>query len=299
MNDVLEPVAARMPEAPASPPPAGACDTHTHVFGPFERHPVPAPSSYAPPIAPPPVHQEMLDRAGLSRAVLIQPAPYGTDNSALLEALSQRPETTRGVGVLSADADDADFERLAAANIKGLRFSEMRDPRGGGRYKGSIGLDQYLLLAPRMKEHGFVPHVWAKCATLVDLLPPAIREAGQPFVIDHLAGIDIEKGVDDPDFRTLVDLLKDGLIWIKLSLCRNSTDAPNYDSQRPFHEALIEANPERLLWASDWPFVRMYDKSPDVGHLLDVFAAWTPEAALRRRILVDNPASLYGFGAQA
>ena len=132
MNDVLEPVAARMPEAPASPPPAGACDTHTHVFGPFARHPVPAPSSYAPPIAPPPVHQEMLDRAGLSRAVLIQPAPYGTDNSALLEALSQRPETTRGVGVLSADADDADFERLAAANIKGLRFSEMRDPRGGG-----------------------------------------------------------------------------------------------------------------------------------------------------------------------
>jgi 2-pyrone-4,6-dicarboxylate lactonase len=297
VSEEFDPVLARMPTAPTTALPAGACDTHTHVFGPFDRHPVPTPSSYAPPIAPPDVHAAMMAATGLTRAIIVQPAPYGTDNAALLDALRQRPDTTRGVAVLSADASDQVFESLTLSRVKGLRFNEMRDPRGGGRYKGSIGLDQYLLLAPRMKEHGLVPHVWAKCATLAALLPPAIRQAGQPFVIDHLTGVDVDAGVGDPAFQTILGLLRDGMVWVKLSLCRNSADAPRYDSQRPFHDALLEANPDRLLWGSDWPFVRMYEKSPDIGTLLDVFAAWTPDAEQRRHILVDNPARLYGFKA--
>lgn len=297
MSGGFDPVPARMPTAPSVALPAGACDTHTHVFGPFDRHPVPTPSSYAPPIAPPEVHAAMMAATGLTRAIIIQPAPYGTDNSALVEALGRRPAITRGVAVLSEDADDAAFADLAAAGVRGLRFNEMRDPRGGGRYKGSIGLDQYLQLAPRMKEYGFVPHVWARCAALAGLLPEAIRQTGQPFVIDHLAGVAVAAGVADPAFQTILDLLRDGVVWVKLSLCRNSTDAPGYDSQRPFHDALVAANPDQLLWGSDWPFVRMYENSPDVGSLLDVLTAWTPDAALRRRILVDNPARLYGFEA--
>jgi 2-pyrone-4,6-dicarboxylate lactonase len=293
-----ETVEPRMPGAPRSLP-AGACDTHTHVFGPFDRFPIAAGGSYLPPNAPPQTHQAMLDGAGLERAVIIQPAPYGTDNRALVEALRARPETTRGVAVLSAADPAALYPELAEAGVRGLRFNEMRDPKGGGRYKGSIGLEDYRRMAPAMREHGLVPHIWAKCADLAAELPAAMEEGGQAFVIDHLAGIDVAAGPSDPAFRTVLSLLREGRIWVKHSLCRNSTDAPGFESQRAFHEALLDANPDQVMWGSDWPFVRMYERSPDVGDLLDVFFAWTADEALRRRILVDNPQRLYGFGAAA
>ena len=89
--------------------------------------------------------------------------------------------------------------------------------------------------------------------------------------------------------------LEAGDIWIKLSLCRVSKMAPDYADLKPFHEALVAANPQRLLWGSDWPFVRMGEQSPDAGQLLDLFAEWVPDAAIRHTILVDNPAALYGF----
>lgn len=296
MSGDFEPVAARMPSAPRLALPPGACDTHTHVFGPFERYPVPAPSSYAPPIAPPGIHQEMLRRTGLERAILIQPAPYGVDNSALVEALEAQPSTLRGVAVLSADATDGQLERLRTAGVRGLRFSEMKDPRSGGRYKGSIGVEDYLELAPRMKAFGLLPHVWAKCADLAGFLP-RVLEPGLPFVIDHMAAVNVEAGVGDPSFQAVLRHLAEGSIWVKLSLCRNSTDGPGYPAQRPFHDALIRANADRVLWGSDWPFVRMYERSPDVGSLLDVFDDWVADADLRERILVRNPAVLYGFDA--
>ncbi len=276
--------------------PAGACDTHTHVFGPFERYPIAAGGSYLPPNAPPEVHQAMLDAAGLDRAVLIQPAPYGTDNGALIEALRARPLTTRGVAVLSAADPASAYRDLAEAGVRGLRFNEMRDPKGGGRYRGSIGLDDYARTAPAMREHGLVPHIWASCEVLAAELPAAMDRGGQPFVVDHLAGIDVAAGPMAPAFRTILLLLREGRIWVKHSLCRNSTDAPGYDAQRPFHEALIEANPDQILWGSDWPFVRMYERSPDVSALLDLLLAWTPDPELQRRILVDNPQRLYRFG---
>lgn len=288
-------VKPRMPGAMRDLP-AGACDTHTHVFGPFDRYPVAPGGGYLPPDAPPPVHQAMLDAAGIDRAVLIQPAPYGTDNSALKEALLARPRTTRGVAVLSAADPASTYRQLAEAGVRGLRFNEMRDPGGGGRYRGSIGLEDYRHMAPLMREHGLIPHIWARAQQLADDLPSAMDACGQPFVIDHLAGIDVDAGTGDRSFQTLLALLREGRVWIKLSLCRNSTDAPGFASQRPFHDALVQANPDNLLWGSDWPFVRMYERSPDVGTLLDIFFEWVPDAALRHRLLVENPQRLYGFG---
>lgn len=294
----FDPVPARMPTAPRRAVPDGACDTHTHVFGPLDQFPVPSPSSYAPPIAPPKIHQEMLDKVGLGRAIVIQPAPYGTDNSALVNALKARPATTRGVAVLSSQAQEGEFDALHEAGVRGLRFSEMRDPRSGGRYKGSIGVDEYPELARQMRPRGWIPHVWAKCADLAEFLPAVLQE-GLPFVVDHLAAIDTERGVDDPAFQAVLRLVGEGSIWVKLSLCRNSAVAPTYEDEKPFHDALVRANPERLLWGSDWPFVRMYEKSPDVGGLLDVFDDWIGSDALRQQILVDNPAKLYGFPTAA
>jgi len=117
-------------------------------------------------------------------------------------------------------------------------------------------------------------------------------------VLDHMACLKTERGVDNPAFQYVLKALKAGEIWIKLSLCRVSKMAPAYLDLKPFHDALVAANPQRLLWGSDWPFVRMGEQSPDAGQLLDLFHDWVPDAATRQAILVDNPAALYGFDTQ-
>ncbi len=291
----MAPTKPRMPTPPRRPLPAGACDTHTHVFGPIERFPFTAPSNYAFPLAAPEVHRTMLDIVGLRRGVLIQPAPYGTDPSAMLNALREGGGRLRGVAVATGDIADAELARWHEAGVRGLRFLEMKDPISGGRYKGGIGLEEYTRLAPRMRELGWLPHIWARCDDLAALLPEALK-LGLPFVVDHVAGIDVSKGTDDPAFRKIVSLVRDGAIWVKLQLCRNST-RPGYEDQRPFHDVLVEANPDRLIWASDWPFVRMYERSPDVGQLVDIFDAWVGDDRVREKVFAANPAALYGFDA--
>ena len=119
-----------------------------------------------------------------------------------------------------------------------------------------------------------------------------------PLVLEHMGGIDIRRGVDDAAFQYLLGVLREGRIWIKLTVCRRSTAAPEYADLRPFHEALVDANPRRLVWGSDWPFVRMDERAPDAGQLLDLFAEWVRDPALRTLILADNPRSLYRFHIQ-
>jgi 2-pyrone-4,6-dicarboxylate lactonase len=117
-----------------------------------------------------------------------------------------------------------------------------------------------------------------------------------PIVIDHMGNIDAALGTDQPGFKLMCDLLAEGELWVKLSgAYRISRRYPDYPDAKPFHHALVKANPEQVVWGSDWPHPRMEDPMPDDGHLLDLFNAWTPDEALRRRILVDNPARLYGF----
>jgi 2-pyrone-4,6-dicarboxylate lactonase len=294
VRDTSTPTQPRMPRPPRRPLPPGACDTHAHVFGPLDRFPFKGPSNYAPPLADPSVYLAMLETIGAARGVLIQPAPYGTDPGALLNGLSGRLDRLRGISVATGDIADAELERLHAAGVRGLRFSEMRDPISGGRYKGGVGLEDYERLASRMKDLGWIPHIWTSCADLADMLPKALA-FGLPFVVDHLAGVDVSAGTQDPSFRRIVALLKEGRIWIKLSVCRNSKRYWEFEDERPFHDALVAANPDRLLWGSDWPFVRMYENSPDVGQLIDLFDAWVSDDGIRQKVFVANPARLYGF----
>jgi predicted TIM-barrel fold metal-dependent hydrolase len=156
-----------------------------------------------------------------------------------------------------------------------------------------VGIDDFFDLAPRLRALGWHPEVWAACADLVKVLP-AMTATDMPVVVDHLAGIDVAPGIGDGDFRRLLALLREGRVWVKLTLCRNSRDFPDYRDERPFHDAIVEANPDRLVWGSDWPFVRMDDTAPDAGHLVDLFDQWTGgDATLRSKVFVDNPEALY------
>lgn len=281
----------RMPTAPATPLPRGACDAHTHVFGPLARFPLAHPPDFPLPDAPFERHREMRARVGIDRAILVQPAHYGFDHAALTDALG-RDGQCRGIGLADAGVSEAALDQLHEAGVRGLRFTDFRNPDGSVR-PGSVGVDQLRLLAPRLKERGWHAQVWAGAAALDEMLPDLLRLKA-PVVLDHMAMVEVEAGVEAPRFQRLLQAVQGGDIWVKLSLCRVSTQ-PGFIDVRPFHEALTAANPERLLWGSDWPFIRLFDRSPDVGALLDLDNEWAGDAALRQAIMVDNPARLFGF----
>jgi predicted TIM-barrel fold metal-dependent hydrolase len=178
--------------------------------------------------------------------------------------------------------------------VRGLRFNHFF--RGGRlHYRGGVTLESARALAPVMTELGWHLQLWIDVKDLPDTIP-TLKSIGLPVVIDHMGRTDARAGTDTPGFQCLLRLLADGDCWVKLSGAhRLSNNAPDYPEAQAFHEALVAANPERLVWGTDWPHPRMEAEMPDAGRLLDLFQQWTPDAGTRRRILVDNPARLYRF----
>jgi predicted TIM-barrel fold metal-dependent hydrolase len=238
----------------------------------------------------------MLDMLGFRHGVVVQPAPYGLDVSVLLDAIRRGDGRLKGIGTATSEISDAVLDTMSRGGICGLRFTEARLPNGD-RYRGSVGADQLAGLASRMRARLMHAQLWPGpdgIQPLVDsLLPLEV-----PLVLEHMGGIDIRRGVGDAAFQYLLALLREGRIWIKLTVCRRSTAAPEYRDLRPFHDALVDANPHRLVWGSDWPFVRMDERAPDAGQLVDLFGEWVRDPALRTLILADNPRSLYRFHIQ-
>ena len=284
----------REPSRPMIAPPPKACDTHAHVFGPASRFPYAEDRSYTPPDAPLAKYLRMLDTLGLARGVLVQGSAHGRDNAAMLDALARHPARLRGVAVADADTPAAELRRWAALGVKGLRFNHFF--RGGAlHYRGGVPLAAARALAPLMAELGWHLQLWIDVKDLPDTIP-VLKSLGLPVVIDHMGRTDARAGTSAPGFQSLLRLVGDGGCWVKLSGAhRLSMRAPDYAEVRPFHEALVRANPDRLIWGTDWPHPRIEGEMPNAGHLLDLFNEWTPDAIVRRKILVDNPARLYGF----
>jgi 2-pyrone-4,6-dicarboxylate lactonase len=283
------------PRAPALRLPALACDSHAHVIGPAARYPLSPARVYTPPDCGAADYRHMLATVGLQRAVLVQPSIYGSDNRLLLDTLASDPQRLRGVAVAADDTDAATLARWHAAGVRGLRVNLVdRHDRGG-----PLPMAMLHALAQRIAPLGWhlelLVHADEHAAEL-----PALHALPVPVVFGHFGYLSIGCGVDNAGFQALLRLLQGGRAWVKLTGPYRLTRAPlPYAECDALAQALVAAAPQRLVWGSDWPHVMLRGRMPNDGELVELIARWLPDEALRRQVLVDNAAALYGFGGAA
>lgn len=277
--------------APKISTPVGGCDTHFHIFGPAAKFPFAEARSYTPPDAPLEHLLKMLDTLGMARGVVVQGHPYATDNSVVLDALKREPRRLRGTAIVKPDTSREEIKRMADLGVKSLRFHHV--PHGVGF--SPLGMASFEKLATIMADLGLNAQFMMD-ANALDSAMPYFKNWKLPIVLDHMGNVDGSKGVNQPGVQQMCRLLAEGRIWVKVSgAYRVSTQYPDYPDARAIHEALVKANPDQVIWGTDWPHPRLEKDMPEDGHLLDLFNEWTPDAALRKKILADNPARLYGF----
>lgn len=272
---------------PSWPVPPGACDTHAHVIGDGVRHPFVESRSYTAPAASEAEYLAMLDGLGIDRGVLVQVSIHGADNSLMVETLRRHPKRLRGIAVCPADVPDAELESLHDSGVRGLRINVTI---GGG-----VGFDAMDRLAQRIAPMGWHLQFLIDPPRLIEAAP-RLKTLPLPVVIDHIAGIPHAQGTAHPAFAALLDLLKTGRTWVKLSgAYRQTNDLEGYSDTLAMPQALIAASPATMLWGSDWPHVHFSKPMIRTGGTLEVLGKWAPDATVRKHILVDNPARLYGF----
>ena len=266
--------------------PAGAVDTHAHVIGLPPEYPFVEGRAYTPPAAPPAAYLDMLDSVGSTYGVLIQVSVHGTDNRLMLDALRANRKRLRGIAVAPLGLPDKDYRAMQEAGVVGLRLNVL--------YGGGIGFEKLADYGALCRELGW--HLqFLLDARELPALASAISRLPVPFVVDHMGHFPASAGVKEPGFQTLVGLVRDGG-WVKLSgAFRVTSEGQPYRDTIPIARALHEVAPDRCVWGSDWPHVANWKYMPNVGELLDLLADWVPDDAARRRVLVDNPARLYGF----
>lgn len=265
----------------------GGWDCHAHLFGPYDRFPLAADRSYTPPEAVASQYLSLLSRLGLSNGVLVHPSAYGDNFSLLFDALS-RHDNLRGVIVLRPGTL-ATLDGLRDKGIRAARFSHRSG--AGANFAGSASLDDLLALAPGLADAGLHAELWTDCKALPDIAP-RLRALPVPVVIDHMGGFDVARGIDDPGFRCLLGLLDERKASVKLCAYRNLLGTNDFELGRPFHDAMLNANADGLVWGSDWPHLRVAP-APDTIVLLDVLKRWTPDPSVVEKILVANPCTLY------
>lgn len=285
------------PRRPSWSPPAGATDTHFHVFGPPSRFPYAPTRRYEPPAAPFEHWESMAQVCGIERGVVVQPTAHGTDPSAILDAVTRADGRLRAVTAIDEQVSDDLLDELAGRGVVGARFSLMHD-RSGAVADIERAVD-------RLAARGWSLDLHVEPAALLDN-EQLLRELPVPVVIDHLARIRPSGGLGQPALALLLDLLREPHVWVKVSCADKISDVPvarPADGSLPFLDvvplarAAIEVAPERVLWGTDWPHGNTFERRrvPDDGDLVDLLAEFAPDESQRRRILVDNPARLYGF----
>jgi 2-pyrone-4,6-dicarboxylate lactonase len=280
------------PRKPRLTLPPLACDTHAHILGPATRYAYSPARVYTPPDCLLPDYRHMLDTLGVARAVLVQPSVYGTDNTVMLEAMKTDPVRLRGVAVVADDIPDSELKQLDSAGVRGVRVNivDVKD-----RKPGTLPLAALKKLAQRVQPLGwhmeFLMH-----ADEFPELDRTFADFPVDIVLGHLGYMRTDMGIVAPGFQALLRFMKSGRCWMKFTgPYRISTAALPHTDVTPFAHALTAANPERILWGSDWPHVMAKGAMPNDGDLADLLSDWIPDARLREQVLVKNPAQLYGF----
>lgn len=266
--------------------PPDACDAHCHVFGPGDVFPYAPNRRYTPEDAPKEMLKALHDHLGISRAVIVQASCHGSDNRAMLDALACRPDHYRGVAILDESTVGTDIPIMHRAGVRGARFNFVK------HLGGSPDMTVFANILRRIKPMGWhvVLHVDAP-----DIVPLSdmMRGLTLPFVIDHMGRVPAKEGVEQPPLAALLDLAKLDRCWIKVSGSER-IDLPPYDKAIPIARAIVEASPDRVLWGTDFPHPNSTHEA-DEADLVDLLPQIAPDPTLQKKLLVDNPAKLYGF----
>ena len=266
-----------------------ACDAHCHVFGPAAQFPYDPARAYTPPDAPAERLRALHRRLGLSRAVIVQASCHGADNSAMLDAIAGSSGAWRGIAIVDGSEDDAEYARLHGGGVRGVRFNFVR------HLGGAPDLALFDRTIDRLGELGWHVVLHLDAEDIVEY-GDRLARLRVPFVIDHMGRVKAALGEDQAPFRRLLELMRNPLAWVKICGPErvSSTGRPFTDAV-PFARRLAEAAPERVLWGTDWPHPNIARDMPNDGDLVDLFHAAVTDPAARQRILVDNPARLYGL----
>jgi predicted TIM-barrel fold metal-dependent hydrolase len=283
--------------------PAGACDCHTHIHADPEKFPFFTGRVYTPELASPEEMTALHKALHIERVVIVTPSVYGPDNSASLFGMKARGATARGVAVIDDKTSESDLDAMQQAGFRGIRLNLAT----GGVNDPNIGRPRFQAAVERMKARGWHVQVYT-LLPMITAIKDLVAASPVPVVFDHFGGAQAELGPEQPGFSDLVDLVKSGKAYVKISgAYRASKRAPDYPDAVPLAQALIAANSDRIVWGTDWPHPdsvtppgrKATDVTPllqiDDGRLLNQLPVWAPDEAIRKKILVDNPARLYGF----
>jgi len=290
IRDCLPP--DRNPRKPKLALPRGAVDTHVHVFAP--RYKLSPDRGYNPPDSTLGDLKHLHTTLGIERVVFTQPSVYGVDNSAILDAMAalnaEAPNRARAVVAVTMDIGDDELATLDARGARGVRLNT--DNKGGM----PIEITAIPDLAARIAPFGWHIEFLFPGSDIIALMP-TLAAVKVPISIAHFAYQSATAGVSAPGFKALIELLRRGNTWVKISGANriSATDLPPYDDVKPMAQTLIEAAPDRIMWGTDWPHPNKYVVNPNDGDLVDAFGDWVTDEEMRRRIMVDNPAGFYRF----
>jgi predicted TIM-barrel fold metal-dependent hydrolase len=282
-------------------PPPGSCDCHVHVFGDPAKYPMFPGRTYTPETATTAELQAMHRRLMLERVVIVTPSVYGTDNTATRDGVKEYGPGARGVAVINEQTSERELDELAGAGFRGIRLNLST----GGTNDPKVARGRFESAMARMAKRGWHIQTFTTLA-MIAALKDLLATSPVPIVIDHFGSARGELGVGQPGFADLVALVKSGRAYVKISGAYQSSNAgPDYVDMAPLARALIAANSDRILWGSNWPHpggvggrsimeITPY-RSVDDSRMLNLLPQWAPDAALRKKILVENPARLYGF----
>jgi predicted TIM-barrel fold metal-dependent hydrolase len=293
---------AAQPATPVSfDVPRGACDCHTHIHGDPEKFPFFPGRVYTPETALPEEMAALHQALRMQRVVIVTPSVYGTDNSATLYGMKARGADARGVAVIDDKTPENELDAMEKAGVRGIRLNLAT----GGVSDPAAARSRFERAVARVKSRNWHVQLYTNLAT-ISAITDLVAVSPVPVVFDHFGGARAELGPRQPGFAELLNLVRSGHAYVKISgAYRSSSLAPDYADVVPLAQALIAANPERIVWGTDWPHPnsasgrKATELTPlfqiDDGRLLNQLPVWAPDAATRSKILADNPARLYGF----